>query len=70
MTPNQQLSAIKGGYKYVYGAVEVASLIGTAIDIRLGLGKENVNRTIEKNFWSMPEQVESLECIFQNKVLI
>jgi hypothetical protein len=33
--------------------------------------KENVNNPIIKNFWSMPlYQVESWECIFQNKVLM
>lgn len=42
---NQELTAIKGGYKYVSGAAEAASFIGSAIDIRLGLGKNDVSRT-------------------------
>ena len=41
----QDLTAIKGGYKYVFGAAEAASFIGTAVDIRLGLGKGDVTRT-------------------------
>ena len=40
----EQLATIKGGYKYVSGAAEAASFIGTAVDIRLALGKENVAR--------------------------
>lgn len=36
-----QLNSITGGYKYVSGAAEAASFIGTAVDIRLGLGKED-----------------------------
>ncbi|MFK7936636.1 MAG: hypothetical protein AB8G22_24195 [Saprospiraceae bacterium] len=41
----EELAVIKGGYKYVSGAAEAASFIGSAVDIRLGLGKEDINRS-------------------------